>query len=67
MIVQVMDGRGQAANATVQILILREAADIPPRFTDSTFNTEIRFDQPINVNFYRVNATDPDLKVIDKF
>ncbi|VDH99244.1 protocadherin Fat 4, partial [Mytilus galloprovincialis] len=62
MIVQVMDGRGQASNATVQILILREAADIPPRFTDSTFNTEIRFDQAMNVNFYRVNATDPDLK-----
>ena len=64
MIVQVRDGRGQAANATVSITIIRDPTDIPPRFTDTTFDKTIRFDQPINVDFYKVNAEDQDLKVI---
>lgn len=64
MIVQARDGRGQAANATVWITITRDPTDIPPRFTDTTFDKNIRFDQPINVDFYKVNAEDLDLKVM---
>jgi len=64
LVVQVRDGRGQAANATVLIRIIRDPTDIPPRFTDTTFDKNIRFDQPINVDFYKVNAEDQDLKVI---
>lgn len=68
--VQAEDGRGSTAQATVDIIIIRNPDDRLPVWqqteTDGTYSAQIRFDIANgSVVSRRVRAVDSDLQVID--
>ena len=67
MNIRAFDSRGLFADTVVEIFITRVAPDRKPFFNgldiDGFYRTVINFNQPLDIPFFTVRATDSDVKV----